>query len=244
MIFAGTVFPDESGSLHLDGVRHVGSGQRCRSLTVEPNGSTGQRWAVVITTGAAEEAVEAIKTAAGWSVGWIFAEVPLADETGSISQLLKTLGEGGLLERESLTRSRREVHLVTESLRVSAGEESGARGAAHRGADISLLADDTLLGDLIDARGLDRFQSGEAKIGISRIVGEQDHHRRSVEEALLGDRRPTLTATENQQQRHRDADVAPGHRDADVAPGHRDADVAPERAAPDARSPHRHLLRH
>jgi len=106
-------------------------------------------------------------------------EMPFAEQGRPISRLLQAAGEELFVARKSHGRVIRDVEhipLVSEALRLSAGEHARATRTAHREAYISGIKANTLGGNPVDVRRGDILTSVEPDIGITQVVGhDQDN---------------------------------------------------------------------
>ena len=112
-------------------------------------------------------------------------EVPLADKTGGVAQLLEALREHGFGRRDAVVAFLdRWVALDPETHLVPSGHHSCARRVTHRAGHIAIRESCTVLGDGVDVRGRDLSAPLKAKFAVAKIIRDDKHDVR-----LLGTNR-------------------------------------------------------
>ena len=122
------------------------------------------------------DTVELIESAAQRCefVGWT--EVPLADKTGGVAQLLEALREHGFGRRDAVVAFfDRWVALDPETHLVPSGHHPCARRVTHRTCRVAISESCTVLGYGVDVRGRNLSAPLKAKFAIAEIIRDDKH---------------------------------------------------------------------
>lgn len=103
-------------------------------------------------------------------------EVPLADKTGGVAQLLEALREHRLARRDAVVAFfDRWVTLDPETHLVPSGHHPCTRRVTHRAGHIAIRESCTVLGDGVDVRGRDLSAPLKAKFAVAKIIRDDKH---------------------------------------------------------------------
>ena len=137
-------------------------------------GSRQERVAAVV------DAVEFIESAAQRCEFVGGPEVPLADKTGGVAQLLEALREHGFGRRDAVVPAcsdllDRWVALDPETHLVPSGHHPCARRVAHRACRVAIRESRAVPGDGVDVRGRDLGAPLEAEFAVAEIIRDDKH---------------------------------------------------------------------
>ena len=127
-------------------------------------------------------------------IGTVVAEVPLAGEEGAVAGFAEHLGKGDLVRSQAPFVFGRQQLAVPPELtprgtgrgadpvghpvarRVLAGQDAGARGAAHLAVCIALDEAHPTAGQAVDMRALVEAAPLDAEVAPPQVVGQNEHH--------------------------------------------------------------------
>lgn len=131
---------------------------------------------------AADVSVKFIKSLIYGIVGPGVAEMPFAHHAGPVSGSAKVFGEGDFLGLKSVVAV---LFWIGEhdfghagTLLISSGEQRGTGGGTHRAVGMKIGKAQSLLRQLIDSRRLVAIIAITTRVGVTHVVGHDDHEVR------------------------------------------------------------------
>ena len=105
----------------------------------------------------------------------VIPEMPFAEGGSRVALRFKKLGHGRLVGIEPVAAAGTEGAMDAEAIGITTGQEPGPGGRADRLRGIPLRETTSLRRESIEVRGLVAFRTEAADVGVTEIVGENDH---------------------------------------------------------------------
>ena len=140
-----------------------------------------------IAVASVEHAAEVIEAPAVGVEDPAVAEMPFADEGGSVACGLEVIGERVLVGGQAKTLGARRgvagilnhVSLVAETPGIAPGDQAGPRRGADGARDITPCAENPIGRQGIEIGGFEQSASVETEIAVSHVIGDDQHDVRS-----------------------------------------------------------------